>query len=187
MKYILTFLLIFPLFSTFIYAQAPLGTQGSPTFEYFNVKVSYNSQSTWTKKVPVTIEFVATVDSDKVQIEWDAPSGVVVTPKYPAFFKVKAGQTYKFKALVEGKTAGTYNLAANVIAWQYNTNYTSSGSFLITFDEKSLTVPITQGYQINTGIKWFLIVGTILGLGYFGVIYAIKSKRKFDKWFNLPD
>ena len=162
-------------------------TTSTPTFEYFNVKVYPASQSAWNKKVTVYVEFQATINSDKVQIEWDVPSGITIEPKYPAFFSVKSGQTYKYKALITPKTSGTYNIAANVISWQYNTNYTSSGNSVITFDDQLLTKPVMASYSTGVIVKWVTIVGAIGILGYIGVIYAIKSKKKFDRWFNLPD
>lgn len=190
MKYIVTILLTLLLPFTVLAQENPVTTtteNSAPTFEYFTVKVTPDSQSPWNKKVEVFVEFVATINSDKVQIEWDVPSGIVLTPKYPSFFSVKAGETYRFKALITPKTSGTYNIAANVISWQYNTNYTSSGNTLITFGDDLLTVPLRPNYNVTVIIKWVVIVGSIATLGYIGVIYAIKSKRKFDKWFNLPD
>jgi uncharacterized membrane protein (DUF485 family) len=187
MKYILT-ILLFLLFPFATFAQdAPVTTTSSPTFEYFNVKVTPDSQSPWNKNVSVYVEFVATINSDKVQIDWDVPSGIVLTPKYPNFFSVKAGETYRFKAIITPKTSGTYNIAANVISWQYNTNYTSSGNALITFGEDLLTVPLTPNYSTTLIIQWVVIIGSVVLAGYVGVLYALKSKRKFDKWFNLPD
>ncbi|MCC7289800.1 hypothetical protein IT417_00920 [bacterium] len=192
MKKILLLLLLFLVtllpFRTFA-QETPVvpGATTNPSFEYFTVRVYTESQSAWNKNVPVFVEFTATIDSNKVEIDWDAPSGVEIIPKYPRFFGVIAGQTYTYKALIKPQASGSYNIAANVIAWQFNTNYTSSGSVLINFTDDLLTDPVSQNYKTGMILKWVVVTGFLALAGYVGYIYAVKSKKRFDKWFNLPD
>lgn len=158
-----------------------------PSFEYFNVEVITKGQSAWNKNVPIYVKFIATIDSDKVQITWDTPYGIDIIPKHPKFVTVKAGKTYQYKAEIKPKIAGSYNIAANVVAWQNNNNYTSSGNTSVRFAETLLTDPISSSYQIGVVIKWLVVILVLVILGFLGYIYALKSKKKFDKWFNLPD
>jgi hypothetical protein len=187
-------ILAFFLFFTFtgnIFSQEtaipPIQTTSITNFETFPVRIYTEAQSAWNKKVPVFVEFTATMDSDKVQIDWDAPSGVFVEPKYPQFFSVKSGQKYTYKALIKPEKGGTYNIGGNVIVWQYNTNYASPGSTVISFSDNLLTIPVASEYTVGVWIKWVIFILLIAVLGYIGYLYAIKSKKKFDRWFNLPD
>lgn len=189
MKKMFFSLITFLILTTPIFSQADTlaPTTVNPSFEYFTVETYSKPQSAWNKNVPIYVKFVATIDSDSVQITWDVPYGIEVIPKHPKFVAVKAGQTYIYKAEIKPKIAGSYNIAANVIAWQYNTNYTSSGNTFVIFSPNLLTNPVSPNYSIGVVMKWVIIILILAIVGFLGYIYAIKSKKKFDKWFNLPD
>lgn len=189
MKKYLYILVLFLAFTLPIIAQESntLIMDNGDQFKPFPVNVYTQGQSAWDKSVPIYVQFTATKTSQTVQINWDAPSGVQIISKYPKFISVVAGQTYTYKAKIVPEVGGTYNIAANVILWESKTNYTSSSNTTIVFQDNLLTDPVATEYTTGIAIKWVVLILAIGISSYLGYIYFIKSKKKFDKWFNLPD
>lgn len=157
------------------------------TSDLFDVEIEVGTQSPWTKRVPVTIRFRATIDADEVGISWDAPVSLDVQEKHDAFISVVKGEVYTATANILSDRAGAYDIAGNVTAWQYNTNYTSSASTSLTFDEDGITVPQTLGYTGAIAVK-YAALGLLTIIGAVLLVFGGKvGFKKLKIWLTPPN
>jgi hypothetical protein len=104
----------------------------------------------------------------------------------PEFFPVVKGETYHVQAKILPKEAGTHQITINAIAWEYNTNYTSSEPMKIQIDENQEIVPQTQTYKILNVLKYILIILIVISIIIAGYFALKKNMPRIKKWFE-PD
>lgn len=155
--------------------------------EYFDIEIEVGTQSPWSNKVPLTIKFRSTVDSDKTEITWDTPAGLEVKANHKQFVSVVKDQVYSYTANVDPQQAGSYEIGVNVTAWQYNTNYTSSNITSLTFDKDLVTLPQTIGYGSAVVFK-YISVALMVIVAIIGLIFGSKiGVSKLKSWLKPPD
>lgn len=185
----LRFFILF-VFSFFILLKIPTLAQTVKTVtssEFFSIELSSGTQSPWTQKVPITIKFRANRNAEKTEISWDAPSGVRINEQHPQFVSVEDGQVYTYTAVVTPERSGTYNIAANVTAWELNTNYTSSSNISLKFDDHLLQDPPAEGYSMAVLIKNVVLV-LFAAVGLAGAFYALKlAFNRLKEWLRPPE
>jgi hypothetical protein len=144
------------------------------------------SQSVWNKRIPIIVKFRTNFDSNNVEITWDTPSGISVTSNQEKFLTVVANQTYTYTGYITPINPGSYSISSNVIAWQYNTNYTSSSPLTLKISDNLLVDPLPADYTGMVVLKYaiFTIGG---GLILFGLFFIVKKFSKvFIKWLRPP-
>ena len=160
--------------------------QDSATTNPVQAEYSVGTQSVWNGKIPVTVKFRTTMNSDYVDVTWDTPYGVDVSSNKTKFLNVVANQTYVYTGYITPSKAGEYSLSFNVIAWQYNTNYTTSSAINLKISNKLLVDPLPANYTAMMVLKYaiFVIGG---GLLVFALYIVIKKFSKiFVKWLRPP-
>ncbi len=146
---------------------------------FYTIEMIRGSQSAFDKYVPVIIKITPNETPVKTQITWDVPDDMNIHINHSEFItSLIKGETYEYKARVKPTDTGTYEIVVNVTAWQHDSNYTSSKSILITFDEDLVVDPDDTNYQISGIVKILLIIIGIGGAG-FGVYIGGKKLMKF--------
>jgi hypothetical protein len=139
---------------------------------FYTIEMVRESQSAFNKYVPITIRITPNETPVKTQITWDVPDDVSLKTSHSEFIEsLVKDQTYEFKARVKPSDPGTYEIVVNVTAWQHDTNYTSSESIQIEFNNNLVVDPTDTNYQVLNIVKIFLIILSIGGIGvglYFG-------------------
>ena len=159
----------------------------STTTKYFDISMERVRQSAWNKAVIYTIYVTPKLDSPKTQILWDASSAIDINPRHKEFVDLYQDETYTFNASVKSQKSGNYEISVNLIAWQYDTNYTNSVSDIVTFDANLLAQPVEPSYTYNLIAK-YLIILLLFVAGIFGlVVYGKKSLKKLKAWLTPPD
>jgi hypothetical protein len=186
-KFIITIaLFLIALFPVVSYAQEEDENTLNTTTQYFDIKLVRDGQSAWNKNVTYEIYVTPKIDSPKTQILWDAPTAVEITPRHKEFVDMYRGQTYSFKAKIKPLRAGSYEVTANLIAWQYDTNYTNSVSDIVTFNQNLIATPIDTSYTISL-ISKYLIIALGSGLVIWGlVVFGKKGVVALKKWLTPP-
>lgn len=156
------------------------------TTRYFDVSIARIRQSGWNKAVTYEIYVTPKLDSSKTQILWDAPSVIDITPKHSEFVDLYKNETYTFKAKVKANRPGSYEISANLIAWQHDTNYSSSVSDNVTFNKNLLVEPVQPTYTLELITKYLLILIFIGGVIFASVVYGKKSIKSLEKWLTPP-
>jgi uncharacterized membrane-anchored protein len=182
MKRFLIALTILFLSVSIISAQEP-----ERTSDLVDMEVEVGTQSPFTKAIPVTVRFRSTVNADKVEISWSAPSTLKISEKHPQFISVQEGEVYTARALFKPTKAGSYEIASNLTVWEFNTNYTFTESVDVTFGDDLVTSPVSVGYS-GALIVYYLVITLIVILGsvsaYFGAKYLYKQLRE---WLRPPE
>jgi hypothetical protein len=186
-KFFLTLLLTIVIFSpSFTYAQEAESEKLTTNTQYFDIVMQRLGQSAWNKAVTYEIYVTPKIDSQETQITWDAPKAIDISPKHPEFVDLYKGQTYTFRAKVKSNKAGKYEITANLIAWQHDTNYTSSVTDIVTFDSDLLVQPVDSSYTVSLIAKYLIIFLLIGGAIFVAVIYLKKGLKKFKVWLTPP-
>lgn len=166
--------------------EAQEGTLTNET-QYFDITLERGEQSAFGKGVTYTVYVTPKMDSKRTQILWDAPTAISIREKHPEFVDMYEGETYSFRAVVKTSLKGSYEVSVNLIAWQYDTNYTNSVSDIITFDENFVTVPIDAAYTTGSIAKILLIILLSIGI-VFGIVWVSKKVfNSFKKWITPPN
>lgn len=152
--------------------------------QYFTVEHELGRQSVWTNSIPIDIFITPHSDFKRVEINFSHGTMTEVTYRGPQFFPVQQGQTYQVKARAHPKEKGTHHITINAIAWEYDTNYTSSSSVSIPIDEKLQIIPQSQTYKILNVLKYIFIVLIVIGIGLGGYFLAIKNTDKIKQWLE---
>ncbi len=171
----LLFLLPTPLFSL---------EQRTQTEQYFMVEYSIGEQSVWNNSIPLNVYITPKSNFSKVEITFN--HGAITEVRYtgPQFFPVNAGETYQVQARVYPKEQGIHHITINSIAWEYDTNYTSSTSANIQIDENLQIVPQTQTYKTLNTLKYVLIVFILIAIIAITYFLVIKNLGKIKKWLE---
>jgi hypothetical protein len=155
--------------------------------EFFTIELFTDTQSPWTRNVPITLKFRANRDSEKTGITWDSPAGVRIVEKHPQFVSVTKGEVYTYNAVASPETAGTYNIAVNVTAWEVKTNYTSSTNITLKFDENLVRDPAGPDYGTAVLIRnvvLALVAIVVLGAAAYG---AKLGFGRLKEWLKPPE
>jgi hypothetical protein len=155
--------------------------------QYFDITLERGEQSAFGKGVTYTVYVTPKMDSKRTQILWDAPTAIRINERHQEFVDMYEGQTYSFKAVVKTTLEGSYEVSVNLIAWQYDTNYTNSVSDIITFDENLVKVPVDPGYTTGSIAKILIIIILCIA-SVFGILWLSKKGfREFKKWITPPN
>lgn len=180
---IITFLLLFTFFFT---GQSFSEEERIAPEQHFRVEHEIGRQSVWTGSIPIDVYITPYTDFDKVEITFDHSNMLESSYRGPQFFPVNAGQTYKVQGRISPVESGAHHITVNAIAWEYNTNYTSSSSTNITIDENLQMVPQTQTFKILNVLKIIFIVLSVIGIIAGIYLLIIKNLDKIKDWLE-PD
>ena len=180
LKFCLCFLTLFLL------TLSPTLADEIETKQYFDVEYEVGRQSVWTGSIPLNIYITPSSDYKRVEMTFNNNTMIDVQYSGPEFFPVTKGETYHVQAKILPKEAGTHQITINAIAWEYNTNYTSSEPMKIQIDENQQIVPQTQAYKILNVLKYILIIVIVIALVAAGYFAINKNMTKIKKWFE-PD
>ena len=153
---------------------------------YFELELIRGTQSALTKNIPYTLYITPKIDSQKTQILWEAPSTLLVKSSHKEFVNLNKDETYKFKINIDPQRAGTYEISASVISWQYDTNYTNSISSTVTLSENLVVQPVDSEYSVSIMLIVALVV-ILLAIGVF-VLYKVSGKliKRLKLWLTPP-
>ena len=152
--------------------------------QYFKVDYEIGRQSVWTNAIPINVYIIPKADYNRVEITFSHGSMTNVKYKGSQYFPVKSGETYKTQGKIYPKEKGPHHITINAIAWEHNTNYTSSSSASIYVDENLKIVPQTQTYKILNVLKYFFITAVIIGLAIGTYFLLKKNLLKIKKWLE---
>lgn len=151
---------------------------------YFNVEYTVGRQSVWTGAIPIDIYIEPLSNFRRVEVSFDHSSMVDMSYSGPQFFPVEAGETYKVRARIHPKEPGIHHITVNAIAWEHDTNYTTSFSKNVEVDERLQIIPQTQAFKILNFLKIVLIILVIIGT-IAGIYFLImKNMDKIKNWFE---
>lgn len=151
----------------------------------FKVDIELGTQSIFDNSVPLTVVFTPQADFSNVGIAWDSSDGYIIKNNFKNYFPVKNGQEYRYNATMSPTKKGTYNVTVEITAWD-KSNYTSSKSYQIAFDNSLLITPMQSGY--STQLIIVVIVAIALLVGLFFVLRPIAKKlgQRFKNWIKPP-
>ena len=185
---ILLILLISLTTPLFILAQGEVEEKQLTTnTQYFDITMERIGQSAWNKAVTYEIYVTPKLDSPQTQIVWDSSSAIDITPKHNEFVDLYKNQTYTFRAKVKTKRSGNYEITANLIAWKHDTNYTSTVSDIITFDQNFLAQPLDPSYNFNLIAKYLIILLPFGAFIFALIVYGKKGMKKLKIWLTPPN
>ena len=153
---------------------------------YFELELIRETQSPLTKNIPFTLYITPMIDSEKTQILWEVPSTLLAKSTHKEFVSLNKDEVYKFKVNIDPQRAGTYDVSASVISWQYDTNYTNSVSSTVTLSENLVVQPVDSEYSVSIMLMVALAV-ILLALGAF-LLYKASGKliKKLKLWLTPP-
>ena len=156
--------------------------------DFYTLEVVMGSQSGFDKYVPLTIRITPNETPVKTQITWDLPDDVSIRIKHSEFIdSMIKGETYEYKVRIKPSNLGTYEVVTNVTAWQRESNYTSSESVLIQFDENLVVDPNETNYQVLSIVKVFLIILGFGGLGFGIYVGGKKLLKVLTEYLKPPE
>ncbi len=175
--FILTLFFLFP-------ARIHSVDQSSTTEQYFRVEYTLGEQSVWNNSIPLNVYITPKSNFSKVEVTFNY--GAITEVRYtgPQFFPVNAGETYQVQARVYPKEQGIHHITINAIAWEYDTNYTSSASANIQIDENLQIMPQTQTYKTLNVLKYVLIIFIVIAIIVISYFLIIKNLEKIKKWLE---
>lgn len=185
---VLLLLGLFLFFPSSLFAQEKaLETEKTvPVTRYFDLKLEHAPQSPFGKTVTFTLYVTPLMDSPRTEILWSSTEALTLTPKHSRFVAMKEGETYELKSTVKAKRGGTYNIAASVISWQHDTNYTNSVNKSIVFDKDLVLQPVSKEYTMSLILVYVGIL-LIVGIGIFFITKLVKrGTEKAKKWLTPP-
>ncbi len=175
---------ILTLISFLLFLPNTLFAQEGSIDQYFKVEYDIGRQSVWNNSIPINIYIKPREDYNRVEITFNESSMTEVRYKGPQYFPVQKNETYKVQARIYPKERGSHFVSINAIAWEHNTNYTSTASALIEIDENLQIVPQTTMYKILRVLKFLFITSIIVGIGVATYFTVKKNMKKIKKWFE---
>ena len=154
--------------------------------QYFEIELIRGTQNPITKKIPLNVVITPKINSSKTQILWNIPTVFTITKNHSEFVSLNKGQTYTFKASLEPKKSGRYNVSVNVISWQTDSNKANSSSININLSNSLVVTPIETMYIV------YIIIYVLLFIGVIGLLAFLLSKgikilvKKAKIWFTPP-
>ena len=153
---------------------------------YFDLTLERGPQSAFGQYVPYTLTVTPHLDSPKTQILWNTPTTIEAYPKHEEFVSLEKDQTYVFEGRIKPLRGGIFDFSISVIAWQYNTNYTTSIADNVVFNDNLVFQPVSSNYQWMNVLKFgLLFVG--FAIAVVAVIIVVKKyTKKAKKWLTPP-
>ncbi len=152
----------------------------------FEIDLEVGTQSVWNNSIPITIYLTTAIDLDRVEIRASNPAALEFEYLGKQYFPAKAGENYVLRSRIFPKRQGNYRVSINAIAWQYDTNFSSSTLVDLQIDENLQVVPQTRQYYINLVLKYLFYIILIGGIGT-GAFFAGKRGFKRFKIWLLPE
>lgn len=154
----------------------------------FDIELVVGTQSPWNKKVPITVKVRPSQDTTRTNITWDYPVGLELSDKYESNYEaIPQGQVWSYTIKVKPVVSGTYTVAATATDWGYGSNFTSSESVSVTFNENLVVTPITAQYTTAVTVRYIVIV--LLGILGMAVLYILGriGLKSLKKWLKPPE
>ncbi|MBD3280801.1 hypothetical protein GF389_04740 [Candidatus Dojkabacteria bacterium] len=145
--------------------------------ENLDIVLSYANQSPNSKEFDLIAEISSGIDSDRVVVEWQLPSGLKfadsATTKYSRP-SVTAGETTIVTKRVIARYARTSEVEVIATAVKADVNYVSSDKLELSFNEAKEVVPLSEEYkdaktmyQITQVLLYIGLAALLFGLAYF--------------------
>ena len=161
-------------------------TKEDTSEDFYNIQLIVGSQSGFDKYVPIIVRITPNKTPTKTQITWEVPDDFNIRIKHREFIESLAkDETYEYKIRVKPETSGTYEIFVNVTAWEPESNYTTSTSTIISFNENLVVDGSDSNYIITTVVKILLIILFIAGIG-FGIYKGWNKLLTFLKEYLKP-
>lgn len=155
---------------------------------FYTVEIVRGSQSAFDKYVPLTVRIIPNETPVKTQITWDVPDTMDIRVKHSEFISsMVEGETYEYKVRIKPSESGTYEITVNVTAWQHDSNYTSSESILIEFDNNLVVDSSDTNYVVSMVAKVVLIILALGGAGYGIYIGGKKLMKILSVYLKPPE
>lgn len=154
----------------------------------FQLELIVETQSPWTKSLPIIVKVRPNIDTTRTNITWDAPLGLEIVDKEAGTYTAIAkGEVYTRKVWIKPIQPGTYTISATATDWGYGENVATASSRIITFGDNFVTVPQTADYTTAIAIKYAIILlGSIVGgAGLF--VGAKAGLSKLAIWLKPPE
>ncbi len=154
--------------------------------QYFDLELKRGIQNPFSKTIPFTIHITPKIDSSKTQILWNIPTSFIIEKNHEEFVSLNKGETYSFSVSLQPEKDGSFDITANVISWQYNSNKSNSVNYNITLNKSFVVQPVDTLYTI---IIILIILGVLLTIVLF--IYIVKKlinilMKKAKIWLTPP-
>jgi len=156
------------------------------TNKYFELELVRGTQNPLTKNVPFTLYITPKIDSERTQIIWEVPSTLDAKSSHRDFVNLQKDQTYKFNVNIKPQREGSYDVTANVIAWEHNTNYTNSVSSTITLSENLVVQPVDSEYSVSIMLMFVIGLIILVAGGFFAYKSSDKVIKRLKIWLTPP-
>jgi hypothetical protein len=153
---------------------------------FFELELLRGPQSPFNKGISYTLYITPKLDSARTQILWEVPTTFETKIGHREFLNLKKNETYKYQVSIYPKREGTYEITANVISWQHDTNYTNSVSSEISLNKNLVVQPVDSEYSVTIML---MVVGGIVFLIMGGfIVYKISKRllKKLKLWLTPP-
>ena len=154
--------------------------------EYFTLQLSQKGQSPFTGEVTYELLITPHLTSKDTQIRWFVPSTIEIKSQENIFQPMQEEYTYKVVGKFKPLKEGTYQINAQVVSWQHDTNYANSISDTIIISDDLLAQPVSTSYKLLLALKYAL---TFLGIAGGAVLLYFLFKKNFWRikdWFTPP-
>ena len=153
----------------------------------FSVEVNIQTQSPWTKKIPVEIKITPNLDSKRTEISWTTPSIIEIDPQYDNYFFAEKGRTYTVKAYIVPVGYGSVSGSVDVIDWDYGYNYGTSEPFAFTLNQNREIIPYSDSYKRSIQQKNIAIIVGMLMFFVLLVFLIIFLAKKIIAYLKIPE
>ena len=154
--------------------------------DFYNIELIVGSQSGFDKYVPITVRITPNKTPTKTQITWEVPDDFNIRIKHSEFIEsLVKNETYEYKIRVKPEDSGNYEIFVNVTAWEPESNYTTSSSVIVSFDENVVVDSNDTNYIMSKIAKIVLIILIIVGIG-FGIYKGWEKLLAFLKEYLKP-
>ncbi len=178
-------LVVFAMLIYFVFPSLESNREVHAQANNFDTTVEFGTQSAWNKKIPLKITVKANIDSSRTQIDFIIPAGIKIEKGFDDFFPMAAGQTVELDATIIPENKGFFEIKINTIAWQSNTNLSSSSVFNIEIAEDLTTIPKTSNYFLSVGARIF-VIGAMIVAGLGLLAYTFRKTFIYLKTFLKP-
>lgn len=156
------------------------------TNQYFELELKRGIQSPLTKEIPFTLYITPKIDSSKTQILWNVPTSFTLDKNHDEFVSLNKDETYSYSVSLKPEKEGSFDIAVNVISWQFNSNKSNSVNYNISLNKSLVVQPVDTIYTIFVIL---IILGVLLLLALS--VYIVKKSlnffiKKIKIWLTPP-
>jgi len=183
------------LFITISFAQVadPIETstnielEGSPT-QPFSIELEVGTQSPWDKSVPIIVKVRPNQDTTRTNVTWDTPVGIELKDNYSTtYLALPSGQVQVYEVRIKPIVSGTYTIASTATDWGYGSNFASTTSVTITFNDHLVVTPSNSGYSTAVIIRYVILLLSSILIGFVIYLLGKKGGRKLKIWLKPPE